>query len=235
MTVIGTEQRVYGTLITKCLIDLRRFAFIYGTVSGSQPYVYGPAIYPPPGQIFNNRFPEPGDSITFTTSISGHTTLNPPIARLEGNRTIEAGLTYIKTEYNILYAENGIIASNSNTEENQYYDDISVCVTKFRIKSNRIYVDVHGSVAPYVNISMWFNDAICDSENARWTKIGYANHNTIMPSQSFEFQLKNYDKSLADLTWCNGNIYVCIEDSSMINNVNNEFNPKIVLSTKTKR
>ncbi len=241
MTVIGTEQRVYGRvygkLVNTCLIDLTRFAFIYGTRSETPPYTYGPATYPPPGQTFNKRFPNPGDSITFTSCIPGHVSLNPPIARLENVTNINGGISYIKTSFDILYASGGFISSNGNNEENQYYDDISICVVKFRIKGSKILLDVHGSVSTNIsNISMWFNDAICDAENARWNRIGYADHDTIMPHNSFEFSLINYDKSLTDLTWCNGNIYIYIETrSSMISSINNVNTPQIMVTTKSKK
>jgi hypothetical protein len=32
LTVTGTEQRVYGTLVSKCLIDLHKLGFVLGSV-----------------------------------------------------------------------------------------------------------------------------------------------------------------------------------------------------------
>ena len=180
MTVTGTQQRVYGQLVSGgCLIDLHRFALVSGSTTA--PPVTS-------GLTFSDEYPTPGDTIIFALG-TDQTISSTPTITLTGPSTITAtGVTY--GSFTVTYANTtpykqcghayaGFITLLLLSSGTTVYAAVELRICKN--DSKRIVLETYGQVKHTVTggISLWFNKG-SDAE-PDWQLLNSAAYNTIMP------------------------------------------------------
>jgi len=160
MTVTGTEQRVYGTLVGGCIIDLHRFALVLGSQTAAPISS---------GLTFSQEFAAPGDELTFDL-YTDDTAISTPTVSLTGPSTIYAtDVTY--ESFTVIYADetpykqcgykyDGYLTLFLSISGASVYAAVEVYICKNDNK--RIVLETYGEVAKTVTggMALWFNKGV---------------------------------------------------------------------------
>ncbi len=178
MTVTGTEQRVYGTLVSKCLIDLHKLGFVLGSVD-----------VPPNQEMDNNDL-----------GYQMHIYADVPIGyryMKHGKYCWQANYTTLFTSYYMCGMNyDGVVTINFGHIANGQWTILAVIEIRMcKRYTNRLVYETYGiSTDPTIGnmpYSIWLNIARYDDNEPNWVCLNTGSADRIMEYKSESFVIQS--------------------------------------------